>query len=563
MGRGDQFFAVTGKPAAHVLEIDPEHVRPRRRWCGSLPAVGGLAAIRRIGLGHDLGRVGEQPVDHALELLDLLRTFGREVVCFAEIVRQVVELAGRAIALGRGLLAADQLPIPCVGRGAVGPTGKPDHVVVAGVGGRAAEHACVTDAVFHLGRIGGDSGEVEERRVDVGAADEGVARGAGLDPAGKPHHERHAHAPLVERALAVAERRVVGRRLEAGPLSIPRRRRVARVVAAFLGPCVVGHAVGVAAVVAREDHDRVVGDPQPVERVEEPAEAFVDALEHRGHHGIALATGRVGPLGHLGRERLLVAPGPVDAVVPEVEEEGPAGVLLHARLHEPDRLVGEPVGDVLAGRAVGDRADKPLAAFRGRAARRSDAVGRKVGVRRPCIRMAVERHVEALCLRPVRLGEPEVPLAEVAGAVARVAECLGERVFGRVEEGLARGIHERLRRRARLRERLFRGGGVAHGRRDPVAGGVFAREQAGPRGGAERLGISPREPHALAGEAGDGGRVVILRAVGGGIHPAHVVHEEEDDVWLLGHGSGLGGRPRCGRQVVLGEQLFVVPCRAR
>ena len=62
------------------------------------------------------------------------------------------------------------------------------------------------------------------------------------------------------------------------------------------------------------------------------------------------------------RERLrvvrLVAPGAVDAVVPEVEEERPVPVFGD----EFHRFVREPIHDVFARRAVGDGPDALLPA---------------------------------------------------------------------------------------------------------------------------------------------------------------------------------------------------------
>jgi len=280
----------------------------------------------------------------------------------------------------------------------------------------------------------------------------------------------------------------------------------------------VGVGVDVAAVVGEEDDDRVVGDAQLVELVEEAPEALVNAPEHRGHDGVALVAAGVLLRGEAFRDLLLVAPGAVDGVVPEVEEEWPPAV----GLDELEGLVGDAIGDVLA---VG--AGRDVASL--------EAIGRVVA-RRPGVGRTVERHVEALDVRPVLGPQAEMPLADVAGAVARVAERLGDGVLRGRQEAAARGREDLAVRRSRLgQERLVgrQRRQVTGGRGDPQAGGVLAREDAGAGRRAEGAGgVGVHELHRAPGQPPHVRRLVVLAAVDRAVHPAHVIDEEEDDVGL-------------------------------
>src|SRR6476646_3847453 len=114
-------------------------------------------------------------------------------------------------------------------------------------------------------------------------ADDGVASCAGFDVFGPGPHERYTGAAFVERAFAVAERRVVGGRLVAGPFA-----PVGELWGfgfAFLGGffgVLFGVAVDIAAVVGVENDDRVFSEAIFVEAVEDTAKTFIDAFQHRG-----------------------------------------------------------------------------------------------------------------------------------------------------------------------------------------------------------------------------------------------------------------------------------------
>jgi hypothetical protein len=224
----------------------------------------------------------------------------------------------------------------------------------------------------------------------------------------------------------------------------------------------------------------------------------------------------------------------VHAVLPEVQEKR----LVLVVLNEFDRLVGQPVGDVLAGRPVGDGADVPPGAGD---ALGGDPVGREIA-RGARARLGVERDLEALLLRPVGLRQSEVPLADVGRAVAGGAQRLGQRGLRRLQEVLAFGHQERQRRPGALGHQL----GIRRLRRlvtcragDAVARRVLARQNRGPRRRAERLRVGLREAHALLGQPVHVRRLIVLRAVGPAVHPPHVVDQKEDDV-----GFGLRGLNR-------------------
>ena len=125
----------------------------------------------------------------------------------------------------------------------------------------AGEQAEVARAVERIAGVGFRAGEFEERRIEIHAVDRLVADGAGRDTAGPAEDVRHADAAFVEHALAAAQRCVVG---DAAALD------AFALVAAD------------AAVVAGEDHERVVAELEFVEHGQHAADAFVHAGDHGG-----------------------------------------------------------------------------------------------------------------------------------------------------------------------------------------------------------------------------------------------------------------------------------------
>ena len=168
--------------------------------------------------------------------------------------------------------------------------------------------------------------------------------------------------------------------------------------------------------------------------------------------------------------------------------------------------------------------------------------------------MAGDVHVEAPVVRVLagRAEGAEVGLAAVDGVVAGLMQELYE----------ARGLETALYA-GRLAHAVDVPGGkgdafvltigtfVALERpvRHAVAGGIGARNERAAAGRTDGAGVGLREEHTLGSEALHVGRMehaIIGRGVrpegNGGVLPAHIVHEEEDDVGTV---AGIGGRGRC------------------
>ena len=216
---------------------------------------------------------------------------------------------------------------------------------------------------------------------------------------------------------------------------------------------------------------------------------------------------------------------------PVIQEEGPVAV-------GPDELEGflrHAVFDVFT-------------SLPGEIQFRRELPRRDVTARRSRPRPVRQIHVEALLERAVRL-RAEMPLAEMAGGVARGFERLGERVVVGLQPRDALGD-----------EHLLRGRGFLHGgllqhdlrqmavrRSDAEPRGVKAGEDAGARRRAERVGgVSLREAQPAPGEALDVRRLVEgVGPVEGRVAPAEIVGEDEHEV---GPVSGGGRRGHSGSQ---------------
>jgi len=207
-----------------------------------------------------------------------------------------------------------------------------------------------------------------------------------------------------------------------------------------------------------------------------------------------------------------------DGEQPEVHEEGP----LLVGADELTGLVGHPFVDVAA-RLVRDGGV-------------TDELPRRqvssAGTRGPRCVGPVE--VEALVARLVGVapGEvvAEVPLAEVAGGVARVLQRLRQRVEIRLQaRHRSRKMHPRVAQQElllqmHLREVAARGG-------DAGARGVLSDHDARPRGGAKRAGgVGVGESHASRGEAVEVRRFVEGAAEAAQIANAQVIGENQHDV---------------------------------
>ncbi len=249
-------------------------------------------------------------------------------------------------------------------------------VPVEGVAGEhaAAERPREAHAVQWLRGLWADAGEVEDRRRDIGRDHgHGVCR-ARLRHARPRHEKRHSDACLVGRALARAERRVVGH-------------------------------VHQPAVVAGEEDGGAVADADRIERIEDPAHRVVDTLHHRGIGGVFAVTVphvRLVLRGYV----WLRLDRRVHAVVREVEEEW----LVAVSLDKPHRLGSLAVSEIFPRRAVGER---------------GDLVGREVA-RWLAPVGAANVLVEAL-MRRAELVASEVPLADRRCGVAGRLEPFGHR----------------------------------------------------------------------------------------------------------------------------------------
>ena len=245
-----------------------------------------------------------------------------------------------------------------------------------------------------------------KRREKIRALDNRVRDRAGFCDAGPDDDAGLTRAALVGGGLAAAERGIA-RDWDAGDAESGGR---------SIG---AGDPVD-AAVVGEENDNGVFAELECVERIKEAADIFIEALDHGGVDGIALAGA--------GRERSGFGAVFFDelffCVVGRVDGEGPVVDVercILVRGDEGDRLARHAVLDVFIGSA-GD------VERGGKFPRRDVAAGRTgagpVG----------EIHVEALLQRAVGLGS-EVPFAEVARGVASCLERFRERVVARIEAG--------------------------------------------------------------------------------------------------------------------------------
>ena len=167
-------------------------------------------------------------------------------------------------------------------------------------------------AVEHL--PGGPTGtaQLEQRRVEVDRGHGHRGCRSLLRHTGARDDQWHANASLVELSLAAGEWcRVLLR----------------------------------AAIVGREDHDRVVREPERLERGHDPAHVLINRLDRGGVGGVvpAIRTGLRLPF-VLGEQIRLRVERRVDGVVGEVREERTGAVLFH----EGEYLIRQPVREIVA-----------------------------------------------------------------------------------------------------------------------------------------------------------------------------------------------------------------------
>ena len=237
------------------------------------------------------------------------------------------------------------------------------------------------------------------------------------------------------------------------------------------------------AVVADEQHQRVVAQLQLVELVDEPADQLVHVADHVGEVAVILVLvlaldRRVPPVAV---RRRLVREVRQDHRVVEQER------LVFVPLHEVDREVADQVRPVLAVLVV-DRLRLVLEAGVGVARREPRVLPQHV-------------LVEAELLRQLR-DPAELPLAADPGLVAGVSEQVAERHLASLELAEA----------------------------DVVAHVVLAGHHLHPRRRAERLHVRVGEARAARRERVQVGRLVAAAAVAGQALVAEVVGEDHDDV---------------------------------
>ncbi len=211
--------------------------------------------------------------------------------------------------------------------------------------------------------------------------------------------------------------------------------------------------------------------------------------------------------------------------MPEVQKERPVLV----GFDELDRLVRQAVGDVFPVGSVGDRADVMPAAG---VAVFEDPIRRKI-TGRAGAGLGVKGDVEAVLVRPMLAAQPQMPFPKMPGAVARFVQDLGESRQAWIEIVLALGIQEPLVGRGLfgIRRRIRgRGGAMAARGGHPMAGGILTAQNRRPRRRAERQRVGIGEPHRLFGQPLHARRLVILRAVGRAVHPAHVIDEKQNNI---------------------------------
>ena len=441
---------------------------------------------------------------------------GGQVVVLADVVAQVVQF--QAVVLEE----VDELPVSrphaAAGRAAlVAVVGVVPEDPLAVERPLTPQQPGNAEPVGVLIGHGGQAGHLQDRRVEVRARDRhgaNAVRGRHARPA---NEQRLARAAFVHPALALGQWGVAG------------------------GAALAG---GEAAVVGREEEDRIVGNAFFLERGQQAADVFVEVLHHArvGRVGLELPARHGDVLlvldgmhlaglkrvelvqperGRLGLVFLNVVLGRLDrrveGIVGQMQEEGALRV---ATLDQGDRLIRQPVGQVLPFGAV-------FEIFH--------AVRREVAFARAAPLESADVDVEAVLVRPVGPAA-EVPLADVPGLVAAALQRGGQGGLfqrqvvdvGRVDQAAAAGM-----------EVPAPGDPVGHA----DVGGVLAGEDARPGRAADGAGgIGVGEPHAALGQAVEVGRLVEAAPLAAEVPPAHIIDENEDNVGPRHAGTPVWGQ---------------------
>ncbi len=201
--------------------------------------------------------------EHGEQFLRLLRLDGRQIAAFADVLPQVVQLQAAVFEV------LDQLPVAqphdtARSRAEKGIARFVQHRISLQISREMPEQRPRSERRLFAGQQRHDAhpvadlilrhrrpGHLTQGRVQIDADDRFVAYGPRLHDAGPFHEKRLADTAFVVRSLVTAQRIHVGRLVES-------------------------------AVVGIEDHDRVFGQSQFVERAADEPDAVVDGLDHRG-----------------------------------------------------------------------------------------------------------------------------------------------------------------------------------------------------------------------------------------------------------------------------------------
>ena len=285
-----------------------------------------------------------------------------------------------------------------------------------------------------------------------------------------------------------------------------------------------------ATVVGEKDDDGLICDATFIERVKHAAHAVVETFHHRGIDRIALRIPRIGELAILRHEFVLRVIRRMDTELPVVRIERAILVLADERHH----MRRQRVLDVLTSLALDLQ-------------RRREFPRRDVTARRSRSRPVRPIHIEAMLQWRIRL-RPEMPLAEMPGAITRLTQHFWQRDIIGLQSRDAVGDKHGLFR-VSLRELLLQNylRQMAHRGRNSRARRPKPRENAAPRRRTKRIRrIGLREFHPSRRKFVEVRRLVILAAVAAKIRPSEVIRHDEEDI-RFPRLSCVGGE-QCGRR---------------
>ena len=272
---------------------------------------------------------------------------------------------------------------------------------------------------------------IKDRRIKVDCTDNRIADGPRFNMPRPTHHERNALAALVYAALAFTQRSIAGRRLIPRPFAIALNRVIERMIPVHFGylRVICCPAVHIAAVIREKDENRVFRKPEIIQCLLNAPETFIHALQHRTHDGIALPSGGIFLLRIPRGVILLVLPGTVNRVMPEIQVKR----FILVRLDKLNRLAGQAIGNMFA---VGTVRYIPDLVFSIRHAILKNTVRGKV-TGRTGIGRAAPRRFKPVLIRAVLRHQAQMPLAEVTRAVTGAFQNLGQGGQFRIEIVLA------------------------------------------------------------------------------------------------------------------------------